>query len=126
MDIKIDEIRQKFLGELDRELFPLGFKYVKSKHGYILKQENWYFHFLIDCVKWSTSVHITTKVIAENLLINGDFYKLLLLLFDLVKGKKSPITPLKNHFNTMQSKYKIIILSKNFFINFMPVYSIIV
>ena len=76
MELKIDTLRQKFLGELDRELFPLGFKYVKSKHGYILKQENWYFHFLIDCVKWSTTVHITTQVIAEDLLIKDIFNKI--------------------------------------------------
>jgi len=39
MDIKTDEFKQIFFGELDKELLPLGFKYVESKHGYILKKK---------------------------------------------------------------------------------------
>ena len=77
MDIKIDEFKQLFFSELDKKLIPLGFKYVKSKHGYLLKnKENWNFRFLIDCVKWRTSIGITTKISTRNLLIEKTFNKL--------------------------------------------------
>ena len=76
MDIKINEFKQIFFGELDKELLPLGFKFVKSKHGYILKKGNWHFHFLIDCVRWSDSIGITTKISAENRLFNKIFNKI--------------------------------------------------
>jgi hypothetical protein len=76
MDIKINEFKLKFFGELDKELLPLGFKYVKSKHGYILKKQKWYFRFLIDCVKWSTSIGITTKIRARNLSLDDTVNKI--------------------------------------------------
>jgi hypothetical protein len=74
MGINIDEFRQRFFGELDKKLLPLGFKYIKSKHGYVLRsKENWYFHFLVDCVKWGTSISVQTKISAKNLLWERTF-----------------------------------------------------
>jgi len=74
MDIKIDKFKQLFFDELDRVLLPLGFKYVKNKHGYILKnKDNWYFRFLVDCTKWSNSVSVQTKISAINLILKKTF-----------------------------------------------------
>ena len=76
MDIKIDEFKQYFFGKLDKKLLPLGFKYVKSQHGYILKKENWHFRFLIDCTKWTNSIRVQTKISARNLMVEKTFNKL--------------------------------------------------
>ena len=74
MDIKIDEFKQIFFGELDKVLLPLGFKYVKNQYVYVFKnKENWYFRFLIDCTKWSNSIGVQTKISARNLLLEKTF-----------------------------------------------------
>ena len=74
MEIKIDEFKQIFFGELDKVLLPLGFKYIKSQYGYVLKnKENWYFLFLVDCTKWSNSIGVQTKISARNLLLEKTF-----------------------------------------------------
>jgi len=76
MDLKIDEFKQIFFGELDKKLLPLGFKYVKSQHGYILKKENWHFRFLVDCTKWTHSISVQTKISARNLIVEKTFNEL--------------------------------------------------
>lgn len=76
MEIKTAEFKQIFFGELDKELLPLGFKYIKSQHGYILKnKENWCFRFLIDCTGWYGK-GVTTKISARNLLLADTFDKI--------------------------------------------------
>ena len=76
MEIKTNEFKQIFFGELDKKLLPLGFKYVKSQYGYILKdKENWCFHFLIDCTGWYGK-GITTTISARNLLLADIFNKI--------------------------------------------------
>ena len=71
MDIKIDDFKKVFFAKLDEFMRPLGYKYVKSKHGYILKDKNgWEILVFILPTKWSSSIGITTSVYAKNKNVN--------------------------------------------------------
>ncbi len=65
MELRIDRFKPIFLNELDKVLLPSGYKYIKSRTSYVIKnRNNWELEVTLDCLKWSSHISIQTKASA--------------------------------------------------------------